>query len=352
MERIEIHASSVYDVLVGEGLAMRAGCEIARLVSPRTLALVTDENAGARYADRVETSLWKAGFSVLKKVLPAGETHKNLDTLGNLLEFWAENRLTRTDLAVALGGGVVGDLTGFAAAVYQRGIPFVQIPTTLLCAVDASVGGKTAVNLPAGKNLAGCFHQPSLVLCDTGILRELPPELLSEGAAEAIKCGLLRDAELFYRMGEANWDAQMDQIVARCVKIKRDLVEEDEFDRGSRRLLNLGHTFGHAIERCSGYEISHGKAVALGLALSAAAAGKTGLCREILRINRACSLPVTLPYPASELAKAALADKKRAGNEITLVLPEEAGLCRLKTVSTDELPALFERAACGMEEAR
>ena len=184
-----------------------------------------------------------------------------------LLNFLAENKLTRSDALIALGGGVVGDLTGFAAATYLRGIDYIQIPTTLLAAVDSSVGGKTAIDLPSGKNLVGAFYQPKLVLCDTDTLNTLPEDIFRDGCAEVIKYGVLYDAELFAHLDESGLSFDREAVIARCVELKRDVVAEDEFDRGKRQKLNLGHTIGHGIEACSGYGISHGKAVAMGMTI-------------------------------------------------------------------------------------
>lgn len=218
------------------------------------------------YAARLEASLTRAGFRVVTFTYPGGEHCKTLATYTALLDFLAAHRLSRSDLIVALGGGVTGDLAGFAAATYQRGIPFVQVPTTLLAAVDSSVGGKTAVNLDSGKNQVGCFYQPSLVLCDPDTLRTLPPEEYRNGCAEVIKYAVLRSAPFFDELRAQPVSAQVGHVIATCVGMKRDLVVADEFDRGSRQLLNLGHTFGHAVEACSGYTVPHGCGVAIGMA--------------------------------------------------------------------------------------
>ena len=261
-------------------------------------------------------------------------------------------QITRADAIVALGGGVPGDVAGFAAAVYARGIRFVQVPTTLLAAVDSSVGGKTAVDLRAGKNLAACFHQPSLVVTDTEILRALPAGLRSDGAAEIIKYGVLADPELFARMCRLDWADGLDEIVARSVAIKRDFVRADEFDNGARPDAHLGHTFGHAIEKCSGFSVTHGQGVAVGMALAAGAAGEPALCAAILAANRNCGLPTSCPYPAEALARAALSDKKRAGDRIALILPERVGKCRVETIGVSDLEDAFRRGVAAVEAAR
>jgi len=346
MKRVRIEASKSYDVLLGPGLLNQCGERLLEAVRPCRAAVITDDTVAALYGGTVKNSLDEAGFQADMFVFPHGEQHKTMETLASVLEWMAENRLTRSDLVVALGGGVVGDLAGFAAAVYCRGARFVQIPTTLLAAVDASVGGKTAVDLKAGKNLAGAFHQPEMVLCDTDVLRALPPQLLRDGAAEIIKHGILADEALFDRMASGSWTEQMEAVVARNVEIKREYVLADERDNGQRFFLNLGHTFGHAVEKCSGFSLSHGQGVAIGLVMAARAAGMDTSRIEGALI--ACGLPVRAPYSAAELANAALSDKKRRGDQITLVLPEKIGKCRLCTVGVEELPWYFEKATGGI----
>lgn len=349
MHTVHIDTSRPYDVLIGEGLLPRTGELMAQTMTARTAAIVTDDTVDALYGKQVEESLLRAGFSTLRYAFPAGEANKHLATLGDILEFLAESHLTRSDVIVALGGGVPGDVAGFAAAVYARGIRFVQIPTTLLAAVDSSVGGKTAVDLKAGKNLAGCFHQPSLVITDTSVIRALPERLLSDGAAEIIKYGVLSDPELFHWMGQPEWTDRIDEIIARSVSIKRDVVNADEFDVGLRQQLNLGHTFGHAIEKCSNFTITHGQGVAMGMGIAAGAANLPGVCEDILTVCRACGLPVAAPYPAKQLAEAALSDKKRQGGKITLVLPERIGRCRLETIDVAMLEDAFRRGMAMVE---
>ena len=345
MRRVHIDASTPYDVLIGDGLVDKCGELTAKVVAPCRVLLVTDDNVDELYADRAGISFRYAGFDVKKHVFPAGEASKNLRTLEGILTAMGEVPLTRTDLVAALGGGVTGDMAGFAAAIYARGMRFVQIPTTLLAAVDSSVGGKTAIDMPFGKNMVGAFHQPSLVVTDADVIRDLPADIFACGAAEAIKMGVLFDEALFARMESGDWRAQADDVIERCVQLKRDVVKEDEFDTGKRALLNLGHTFGHAIESRSGFAISHGQAVAIGTLMAAGAAGcPEAMRRRLARCFAANGLPTRCPFPAAELAKAALSDKKRAGGHITLVLPEAIGRCALKKVPVSELPAWFERA--------
>ncbi len=342
MRKVEVNASRKYDILIGKGLMDHTGDMVKEVVKPCTAALVTDDTVNVLYADRVQTSLENAGYKVCKFVFPHGEQSKNLMVWGQIMEFLAENKLTRSDVIVALGGGVTGDMAGFAASAYARGIRFVQIPTTLLAAVDSSVGGKTAVNLTAAKNMAGAFWQPSRVLIDCDVLDALPPELIADGAAEIIKYGVLADEELFHQVRRGELRERMAEIVEKCVSIKRDVVAEDEFDNGRRQLLNLGHTLGHAVEELSHYTITHGHGVAIGMALMAQGAWRKGISEENLlpAIEEACArcgLPTVSPFAAEGMARAALSDKKRRGGQITLVVPEKIGSCRLLTVPTAEV---------------
>ena len=265
MNAVQVKASREYDVLIGAGLLDRCGELIAAVHKPCTAAIITDDTVNALYGERVEASLAAAGYKVVRFVFPHGEENKNLMTFAAAQNFLAENRLSRSDLVVALGGGVVGDLAGFVAATYLRGIRFVQLPTTLLAAVDSSVGGKTAVDLPAGKNLCGCFSQPSLVLCDYETLSTLPEETFAEGCAEVVKYGVLADEGFFSALEEKGVKGEEEAVITRCVSIKRDVVCADEFDNGERQKLNLGHTVGHAIEQNSNFSVSHGAAVAMGM---------------------------------------------------------------------------------------
>ncbi len=347
MERVHLNVSRAYDVLIGPGLLARCGREMANVVRPCRAAVITDDTVRARYGERVASALREAGFEPFLWSFPSGESKKTMRTLADALEWLCGIHLSRSDVVVALGGGVPGDLAGFAAAVYGRGTRFVQLPTTLLAAVDSSVGGKTAVDLQGGKNMAGAFHQPEIVLCDTDVLRELPRELVRDGSAEMIKYGVLADEKLFESMRSGAWRESMEQTVARCVSIKRDYVAQDERDENGRRFLNLGHTFGHAVEKCSGFTVTHGQGVAIGMVMAARAAGMDQTPLE--DACRACGLPTRCPYPAEQLAEAALSDKKRRGKSITLVLPEAIGRCRLETVPVEDLNAWFLR---GMGESR
>lgn len=334
---------------IEKGLLCSAGAHIAQIFSPRTAALITDTTVAAQYAAPVEKSLVDAGFRVAIHAFPPGEGHKTLTTVEGILQFLSQNHVTRTDFVVALGGGIVGDVAGFAAAIYLRGLPFVQIPTTFLAAIDSSVGGKTGINLPAGKNLAGAFWQPSLVLCDETAFTTLPQEVFADGVAEAIKYGVIADAGLFSKLCNGALHTQMEAVIARCVEIKSEVVSEDEFDTGRRQLLNFGHTIGHAIERCSAYQISHGHAVSIGMAVAVRAALRAGFCgedcvKEVERALESHHLPTQSPYTMDRLEQAMRMDKKRKGERITLILPKEIGTCFLYEMPVGELRALLEGA--------
>ncbi|NLT13752.1 MAG: 3-dehydroquinate synthase [Clostridiales bacterium] len=341
MKKITISASKTYDILIGSGLLDEAGCMIAGIVNGRSAAIVTDDQVETLYSGRLEASLVTAGFNVVRYVVPHGEFSKNAANFISLLNLLADARLTRADAVIALGGGVVGDLAGFAASSYMRGIGFIQIPTTLLAAVDSSVGGKTAIDLDSGKNLAGSFYQPDLVLCDHALLDTLSRDCYRDGLAEVIKYGVIADEKLF-DMLKPPIKLNIEEIIARCVTIKRDVVIVDEKEQGPRKLLNFGHTIGHAVEVCSHYEISHGKSVAIGMSVIARASSKMGLCdkttsEQIVSVIKSFGLPVTTGFSAKELSAAALGDKKRSGSLITLVVPEQIGQCVLRETPVGEL---------------
>lgn len=342
MLTIPVRSSKKYDVLIGEDLLRRAGELILSVISGGTAFIISDDNVYPLYGAELVQSLSKAGFQTESFVFPHGEGSKSLKNYGQILEEMCAKHITRSDFVIALGGGVVGDLAGFAAATYQRGIRFVQIPTTLLAAVDSSVGGKTAIDLPNGKNQVGCFYQPTLVLCDTDTLRTLPETEYRNGCAEIIKYAVIGDAELFERILAEPVCLQYGDVISRCVAMKGEIVEEDEFDLGRRMLLNFGHTLGHAVESCSGFSVPHGQAVAIGMAAIARAASKHGICAEetntkLEAILKMYQLPSELPYPAERIAEAVMTDKKRSGGQITLILPEYIGKCKMEKVPKENI---------------
>lgn len=348
MTTVTVRASRPYEVTIGRGLLDTVGRQAAGQWKGRSAAVVSDSTVAPLYLNRVKDSLERAGFRVHSFVFPAGEDQKNGGTYLKLLEFLAARRLTRADGLIALGGGVVGDLAGFAAATFLRGIGFLQLPTTLLAAVDSSVGGKTAIDLTNGKNLAGAFYQPQAVLCDLDTLDTLPAEVFADGCAEVIKYGVIGDPALLARLETVDFRADPEELVARCVAQKRDLVEQDEFDTGARQLLNLGHTLGHGVEACSGYTVSHGRAVAIGMTLVTRAAVAFGRCpAEVLprlrRLLERYGLPDATAYSAQALYEKTLSDKKRSGDTISLVVPIAWGASQLVRIPVSELPAWIER---------
>ena len=337
MKTVHINASKHYEVKIGRGLLDTVGQEAAALLHGRRAVVVSDTNVAPRYLQRVLDSLHTAGFSVQSIVFQAGEASKNTDTFVSLVNAFAAAGLTRSDAAFALGGGVVGDATGFAAACYLRGIDYIQIPTSLLAMTDSSVGGKTAVDLPSGKNLCGAFHQPSLVLCDLDTLSTLPADFFADGMAEVIKYGAIRDAALFETLCTKDIQSVLEDVVARCVQLKRDVVQADEFDRGVRQLLNFGHTMGHAVEQASNFNISHGRAVAIGMVLASKAAGQAEIAQEIRVCCERYGLNTECPYDTQTLLPGCLHDKKTSGTVIQVVEPQEMGHCVTRAIPTEQL---------------
>ena len=337
-----------YDILIERGLLAHAG-EHCREVLPRAkrLAVVTDFTVGPLYGEKVLTSLRDAGFEAELFPVPAGETSKCAAQLSALWEGFMNFGLTRTDAVVALGGGVVGDLAGFAAATILRGVDFVQIPTTLLSQVDSSVGGKVAIDLAAGKNLAGAFHQPKLVLMDPNVLGTLTDRVFSDGMAEVIKYGCIQDSAFFSFLEQNPSRAQVmdhiETVLYTCCDLKRQVVVEDERDTGLRMILNFGHTLGHAYELAYHYETyTHGEAVAAGMVAAAALGIKLGIIPAGLdsRIGAllACfGLPIRIDCTPEQYAAAIGLDKKGTGDEISLILLAELGKAVILKLPKEEL---------------
>ena len=326
-----------YPIHIGEGLLARADLFIPHLTQ-RKVAVITNTTVAALYLERLCTGLRSAGMEVVPVVLPDGEEHKNWSTLNSIFDALLSNRLERKSAVIALGGGVVGDLAGFAAATYQRGVPFIQVPTTLLAQVDSSVGGKTAINHPMGKNMIGAFHQPRMVLADTSMIKTLPERELSAGLAEVIKYGLIMDVP-FLEWLEANIDRLMARdpealahAVTRSCENKALVVEADERETGQRALLNLGHTFGHAIETASGYGTwLHGEAVAAGMVLAAKLSERArGLAPDATARLQALTLRARLPIAPPALTPARwreliARDKKVADGKVRFILLSALG---------------------------
>ena len=350
MTNIRINASTVYDVSVGAGASDRAADFIrSALRRAKKVAVVTDSNVDALHSGPVVAQLAAAGLEVGKFSFPAGESSKNLSTYAQLIDFLAAKRFDRTDITLALGGGVAGDLAGFAAATYKRGIDFVQMPTSLLAMVDSSVGGKTGVDIAAGKNLAGAFHQPRAVFCDLRFLETLPDEWRMDGMGEVLKYAILGDAGLFGLLERNPLSPIGESEIAACIGMKRDIVEEDEKESGVRKLLNLGHTFAHAIELLSGYGVSHGRAVATGLAMAARAAANCGVlhagaCGRIEALVSAMGYETHARFAAADIAGAILGDKKVEGDSIDIVLPQSIGSCAVRRMPLSGIGKVVEDA--------
>ena len=327
------------DIRIGRGLMAHAGEIAAKMLPGSKCAVITDDIVDALYADALENSLQKAGFATCRMAFPHGEASKNINTYFDAIGFLADNGLTRKDAVVALGGGVVGDLAGFAAATYLRGVRLVQVPTTLLACVDSSVGGKTAIDIPAGKNLCGAFYQLDLVLIDPDTLFTLPDDIFADGMAEVVKYAAIADISILELCKNAR--ENIDEIIRRCVEIKKKIVEQDERDNSVRQILNFGHTFGHAVEAVSDFAIPHGKAVAIGMCIMARACAKQGVCSaacadELVSAVEKQGLPTRSPYAPEELFSAMLSDKKRVPDGLNLVLLTGRGECRIRKTPLDE----------------
>ena len=342
MQKVHVNASRSYDILIGSGLLDKAGEYISAAITSRHVCVVTDDTVDALYSARMMSTLAKNGFSAVKFVFPHGEASKCHKTLIQLYDFLADNGFTRSDALIALGGGVTGDLTGFAAASYMRGIGFVQVPTTVLAQTDSSVGGKTAVDIAGGKNLVGAFYQPQLVLCDTDTLDTLTPEFFADGMAEVVKYGMIKSRELFDILSEKDIRGNLEDIITRCVSIKAQVVENDEREKGERMLLNFGHTLGHAIEKYYNYTgMSHGYAVSIGMSVFTHIAERRGMCDpgvadKLDGLLKKCGLPLTTDAPMDVLYKNSLGDKKRLSSGMNIIICSDIGTSSVCSMSIDE----------------
>lgn len=342
MKKIHVNASGSYDILIGHDILNEVGKTISKLFKSRNTAIVTDDIVDALYGDVLRKSLLKAGFNVKTFTFLNGEQSKNINTLTSFYDFLSESGITRTDFIIALGGGVVGDLAGFAAASFLRGIPFVQIPTTLLAQVDSSIGGKTAVNIKAGKNLVGAFHQPSLVICDINTLLTLKPETFNDGMGEVIKYAVAFSKPLFEILEKNDIKEVLDDVILDCINCKKEVVQADEKEAGERMKLNFGHTIGHAIEKHYNYKgITHGQAVAVGIYKITKQSEKLGITKpgsvdRIKKLLEKFKLPVTASITDEQILKNSLNDKKRHSDKMTIVVSPEIGDSKLMTLSIDD----------------
>lgn len=347
MKTVKVNAGKGYNIFIEEGLLSQCGALIKEVTDAKKVCVISDSNVFPIYGETVTSQIEAQGFDVSTFVFEAGEESKTTSTVLQMVNFLADKGLTREDLVVALGGGVCGDMAGFAAAIYLRGIDFVQIPTTLLAQVDSSVGGKTAVDLPAGKNLCGAFHQPVLVIIDPKVLATLPEKYYSDGMAEVIKYGCIKSLKFFERIEKENSRDFIDELIYTCVDIKRQVVENDEKEKGERALLNFGHTAGHAIEKLWNFStVSHGAAVGIGMVMITKAGESHGITEKgtaerIASVLKKYNLPVEDSHDISRIVSAMQSDKKRTGDGIKLVMLSRLGESFIRPTTNNELLQLF-----------
>lgn len=345
MEKLTVKVDKSYDILIGQDILGSIGHRAKDLNGLGKVLVVSDDIVNSLYRDVVYNSLKEAGYNVFEFTFNHGEKSKNLNTFTQIINFLAEQGFVRSDLIIALGGGVVGDISGFVAASYMRGIDYIQVPTTLLSMIDSSVGGKTAVDLEAGKNLVGAFYQPRLVLIDTNTLLTLPCIEYKNGMGEGIKYAVLEGGELkdLVLDGVKSSDTQsITRFVYLCVDSKRKIVEEDEKESNIRRLLNLGHTFAHAIEKLSLYEIPHGLCVAAGLDIIARISNAHLKLSDIdymtiLNILEKYELNNMNPYTIDQMIDIIKLDKKVESDNINFVIPYTFGDCRIEKVQLSKI---------------
>ncbi len=347
MKKLRVNVGAGYDIFIEKGLLSSCGEFIKNVTDAKKVCVISDTNIFPIYGDKVCQSIEEQGFEVLTYVFEAGEASKTTSTVISMVEFLAQNELTRGDIVVALGGGVCGDMAGFAAAIYLRGIDFVQIPTSLLAQVDSSVGGKTAVDLPQGKNLCGSFHQPVLVIIDPDTLDTLTPHFFSDGMAEAIKTGCIKSAPLFDRIEKEDAKDFIEDMIFDCVSIKAGVVERDEKEHGERALLNFGHTAGHSIEKLHNFStISHGEAVGIGMVMITAAGEANGITAagtsdRIASVLKKYGLLTKDENSLSDIIENMNADKKRTSDSINFTLLHSIGDSFNQKIKYEEIPKFF-----------
>lgn len=333
-------------IFIGNGVLDNVGTSLRSLSRGTRAALISDSNVAPLYADRICEMLRNSGFCPDVFTIPAGEASKTLQTVSDIYAFLAKHGFTRSDPLIALGGGVIGDITGFTAATYLRGVPSMQIPTSLLAQVDSSVGGKCGVDLPQGKNLVGVINQPDIVLIDPTVLKTLPESIFADGMAEVIKYGCIMDEKLFYDLESTNIHDILSEVIISCVTHKRNIVDEDEYDNGIRMILNFGHTVGHAVEALGGFsQHTHGYAVAIGMV----AASKIGEALGVTEINTAAriahllhqyQLPTDLPYPLHQLIPLITMDKKMRDQKLHMILLNRIGQAKIHALQPSQIKEL------------
>ncbi|MDE5669969.1 MAG: 3-dehydroquinate synthase [Eubacterium sp.] len=347
MKKLTVHVGKTYEIIIEKGVMQNCGSYIKKVSNAKKACVITDSNVAPLYLDRVVSSLEKEGYEIFSFIFAAGESSKTTATVVEMVEFLAENGLTRKDIVVALGGGVCGDMAGFAAAIYLRGIDFVQIPTTLLSQVDSSVGGKTGVDLPQGKNLCGAFHQPILVLIDPLALNTLSDHFFSDGMGEVIKAGCIKSADLFEKIENEDIKENIEEIIFDCVDIKRGVVERDEKEQGERALLNFGHTIGHGIEKLHHFSgVSHGEAVGIGMLMISEIGEREGLtekgtARRIKAVLEKYNMKTTDYHSAEDIIDAMQHDKKKTSSGINFVMLKAIGDSFIYPVENENINKLF-----------
>lgn len=330
--------NGVSEIHIENGLLSRAAAVIGETFSPSRIHIVSDSTVAPLYLQKLEQQFT---LPVTHTVIPAGEEHKRLSTVEGIYHDLLANGMTRKDLIVALGGGVVGDITGFAAATFLRGVSLCQIPTTLLAQVDSSVGGKTGVDMPEGKNLVGAFYQPRLVLIDPSVLTTLPEQTFADGMAEVVKYGYISNRDILDMVSAPDYKQNIESIICECVKIKRDVVTIDEHDTGLRMILNFGHTIGHAAEKLGNYvDLTHGQAVAVGMVAAmrlSAFLGNEDLTGRLIEILKHIGLPTELKYDREDIYRSLLSDKKKFGATVNFILVREPGRAEITPIDAEKL---------------
>ena len=348
MRKITVSGNTPYKILIDAEILKTSGKYIREVTSAKKALIVSDSNVFPLYGDVVKKSLEENGFEVFSHIFSAGEASKTLNTVSDMIKAMCENELSRNDIIIALGGGVTGDMAGFASAIYLRGIDFIQIPTTLLAMVDSSVGGKTGCDLSFGKNLIGAFHNPKLVLIDPNTIKTLPTRYKNDGVGEIIKYAFIKSESLYNTLTSCeNIDNILTDVIYACVDIKREVVEKDFTEKGDRMLLNFGHTLGHAIEKYENYEgLAHGEAVGVGMLYITKASEKTGdteagTSEKIEKLLNKFSLPTKFSSNVKDLVDIMLYDKKRRGDKLNLVLVTKVGDSFTKSMPIAELKGFF-----------
>ena len=347
MMTVKVRASKEYNVEIGDGIISRLG-EMTKAVCPKAIKalIVSEANVAALYLDTVKAQLEGAGLEVATYVFEAGEKNKNINEIAGMWNKMAEAGFTRTDIVVGLGGGVTTDMAGFAAATFLRGIDVIQVPTSLLAMVDASVGGKTGIDIPMGKNQVGAFWQPSLVLEDTSFLKTLPDDVFTEGMGEVTKYAFIMDEKLMDLLEKQNGNirddaAVLENVIGMCVSDKAEIINEDETDNGRRQILNFGHTAGHVIERDSGFTKPHGICVAKGMGIFMDACVKAGTlsaedAKRMKDLLAMYKLPASDEITAEDIVKGAMNDKKKRGNTLSVILVNKIGKAEIKKMTAEE----------------